>query len=355
MKLLILTQKVDRNDPILGFFHRWIEEFAKHCEKLTVICLQKGEYNLPSNVRVLSLGKPAQGWPASGGKKLFGKLRALFRFYRYIWRERKNYDAVFVHMNQEYVLLGWKFWKLWNKKIYLWRNHAKGNLWTRLAVLFSNKVFCTSPQSFTARFKKTKIMPVGIDTDFFRPDSNVKKIPRSILALGRISPIKRLDILINALLELQKQGETFTATIIGSPISDLDQQYEDNLHQLAKPLTGAHLLNFCPAVPHHQTPAIYQSHEIYVNLTPAGSFDKTILEAMMSGCLALAFNVNLSLQIGERLIIRELWVEKIANQVSDILSMSEQKKRELIQKEVIFAEIHSLTSLIIQLVNELKK
>jgi hypothetical protein len=57
MKLLIITQKVDINDPILGFFHRWIEEFAKHCEKITVICLYKGTYNLPNNVKVLSLGK----------------------------------------------------------------------------------------------------------------------------------------------------------------------------------------------------------------------------------------------------------------------------------------------------------
>ena len=103
MRLLIITQKVNKNDPILGFFHRWIEEFAKRFEKLTVICLEKGEYSLPENVRVLSLGKEE-------GRS---KAEYLSRFYRYIWEERNNYDAVFVHMNQEYVLLGWKFWKLW--------------------------------------------------------------------------------------------------------------------------------------------------------------------------------------------------------------------------------------------------
>lgn len=54
---MIVTQKVDVNDPILGFFHRWVEEFAKHFERITVICLQKGEYNLPANVKVFSLGK----------------------------------------------------------------------------------------------------------------------------------------------------------------------------------------------------------------------------------------------------------------------------------------------------------
>ena len=55
MRLLICTQAVDVNDPILGFFVRWIEEFAKHCEKVTVICLRKGEYTLPQNVHVHAL------------------------------------------------------------------------------------------------------------------------------------------------------------------------------------------------------------------------------------------------------------------------------------------------------------
>ena len=57
MKLLILTQKVDKNDDVLGFMHGWIAEFAKHCEKVTVIALGVGEFDLPRNVTVLSLGK----------------------------------------------------------------------------------------------------------------------------------------------------------------------------------------------------------------------------------------------------------------------------------------------------------
>ena len=57
MKLLIVTQIVDKNDPILGFFHRWIEEFAKHVEHIEVICLKEGKHKLPSNVHIHSIGK----------------------------------------------------------------------------------------------------------------------------------------------------------------------------------------------------------------------------------------------------------------------------------------------------------
>ena len=55
MKLLILTQVVDKEDHFLGFFHKWIEEFSKNYENITVICLKKGKYDLPNNIKVLSL------------------------------------------------------------------------------------------------------------------------------------------------------------------------------------------------------------------------------------------------------------------------------------------------------------
>ena len=57
MKLLITTQAVDTDDPVLGFFVRWIEEFAKHAERVEVVCLREGKHGLPPNVRVHSLGK----------------------------------------------------------------------------------------------------------------------------------------------------------------------------------------------------------------------------------------------------------------------------------------------------------
>lgn len=114
MKLLICTQKVDRNDSILGFFHRWIEEFAKHAEKITVICLYEGEHALPENVSVYSLGKEE-------GK---GRLTYLLRFYQIIWSKRAEYDTIFAHMNPEYIVLGGLLWRALRKKIGLWYAHG---------------------------------------------------------------------------------------------------------------------------------------------------------------------------------------------------------------------------------------
>src|SRR3989344_7209303 len=92
--LLILTQKVDRDDPVLGFFHGWLVEFARRFERITVVCLEEGVHSLPKNVEVLSLGKSTQGGPqpkadeprvqASGWERGLLRLHYVLRFYRYL-------------------------------------------------------------------------------------------------------------------------------------------------------------------------------------------------------------------------------------------------------------------------------
>src|SRR3989344_9634434 len=195
MRLLILTQKIDENDDVLGFMHGWVKEFARQAERVTVICLYKGEYHLPENVQVFSLGK----------ERGESRLKYIWNFYKYISREQKNYDAVFVHMNQEYVLLGGLVWKILGKKIIMWRNHGAGNFLTRLAVMFCDKVLCTSKFSYTAKFKKTSLMPVGIDTKLFEADPTITRKTKSILFLARMSPVKRPDFLLAALRILNDQ------------------------------------------------------------------------------------------------------------------------------------------------------
>lgn len=259
-KILILTQAVDKSDPVLGFFHRWIEEFARQYEQVTVICLRKGHYELPSHVKILSLGKEE-------GR---GRLMYLLRFYRFIWKERKNYDKVFVHMNQEYVLLGWKMWKLLGKSVFLWRNHAQGSILTRLAVALAHKVFYTSPHSYTARFGNAVKMPVGIDTEFFKPDPLTERIPGSVLFLGRISPVKQ----VLEFVEWVNLHTEYSYVTVAGPVLSQDRLYYEEVKRMA-----SHKIKFIGPVDQEGALRLYQSHEIYVNMTPAGSFDKTILEA----------------------------------------------------------------------------
>src|SRR3989344_6843889 len=107
MRLLIVTQAVDLDDSVLGFFHGWIEEFSKHAEQVKVVCLKEGKHNLPSNVEVFSLGKES-----ASGSRFLKRIRYIVCFIRYIVKNRSEYDTVFVHMNPEYVVLGGIFWRM---------------------------------------------------------------------------------------------------------------------------------------------------------------------------------------------------------------------------------------------------
>lgn len=276
MKLLIVTQAVNEKDPVLGFFCRWVEELAERFEHVEVICLTEGEHALPGNVRVHSLGKE-RGSHSSGTYAL--------RFLRLAWSLRNDYDAVFVHMNQEYILIAGWLWKVLGKRVYMWRNHYAGSLATDIAAAFCTRVFCTSKHSYTAKYKKTIRMPVGVDTERFHPDPVVARIPRSILFLARIAPSKRPDMLIDALITLQNKGVDFTADIVGSPLP-ADEAYYAKLKERARPLGDR--MRFLLGVPHDEAPRLFQSHEIFANASSSGMFDKTLFEAAACGCIVFA-------------------------------------------------------------------
>ena len=160
MRLLIFTQVIDRDNPVLGFFHDWVQKLAEKCETVTTLCLENGEHHLPPNVTVISLGK---------GRRV-SKFRQLIRFYRVLWRELDNHDVALVHMTPVFVVLGWPLWRARGKKVFLWFNHPVGTPLTRLGIGLADTVFYTSPYAFAARFEKGKIMPAGIPTDLRTAD-----------------------------------------------------------------------------------------------------------------------------------------------------------------------------------------
>lgn len=356
MKLLILTQKIDIKDDILGFMHGWIIEFAKHYEKITVIALSVGEYNLPDNVRVLSLGKDKlelanrikqRGCHATFRWKLeiIKKFIYLINFYRYIWQSRNEYDRVFVHMNREYMVLGGIFWRLGGKKTALWYNHKKGNILSNLAGFLAGQIFYTSPFSFFAKWRKAQMMPVGIDTNFFRPDLAVKKIPNSTLFLGRISPVKKIEIFIEALDLLKKEGVNFEANIIGDA-PERDRQYGEEIERKIKELSLANCVKLKKGISNRQAPAIYNQHEIFVNLTSSGSLDKTIFEAMACGCLALMSNESLAGKLDSRLFFCDNDPIGLAEAIRNAMFLDDaSKQRIIVSSRDFIVQKHSLAAL----------
>jgi len=380
MKLLFITQKVDKDDDVLGVYHEWISRLAGRYAKLSVICLYRGRAELPDNVSVYSLGKEKYnatpttrmhpnhpnnsghsgkfGYFGSDKKTVIKRIKYIFRFYRYIWQLRREYDKVFVHMNKEYVILGWKLWKLLGKKIFFWHNHPMGDWLARLAIFFADKVFYTSPFAFAARYKKSFKMPVGIDTERFRNLQSLRSVEQShknsILYLGRISPIKHIETLIDAASILDERGIDFKITVAGDPGRESDKGYADSLRKSTKSLVKKGKILFVGAVPNDQAAQLYNSHAISVNLTPTGSFDKTIIEAMACESLVVASNKAVSDILPTSLQFQEGNPVDLARALETALKFGEEDRKKIgagFRKYVL--ENHDLNLLVKKLVGVL--
>ena len=304
MKLLICTQKVDKNDSVLGFFHRWIEEFSKHCETVTVICLEKGQYSLPNNVKVLSLGK----------EHGVSRMKYIFRFYKYILKYRNEYDFVFVHMNPEYVVLGGIFWKLWNKKVSLWYNHKFGNYKAKLSKYFVDRIFYTSKYSFFSNIKKSRIMPVGIDINLFSK-KNINLKENTILYCGRISKIKRIGLLVEILnILVNREKQNLYLDFVGDFLEN-DMFYKNTLLTSIKTYNLNNNIRFLGIADYFKLPKIYSQYPLVINLTNSGSLDKVIFEALSCESPVMAINNSVKHILPEVLFLENDNINYIVNKI----------------------------------------
>ncbi len=329
MKLLICTQTVDKNDPILGFFHGWIEEFSKHFEHICIVCLKEGEHSLPDNVTIRSLGK----------ERGESKFKYIFQFYKHIFSLRGTYDSVFVHMNPHYILLGGLLWVFRGVPVFFWRNHARMNMMTEIAARFAQKIFYTSPFACTSKYAHAFKMPVGIDCALFTPSRNTRDASaiKKILFLGRLSPVKKAELCIEA-GKFLPQG--YEIHIYGD-----DPHKDQKYHRQLIEKSGSNIF-FHPSVINRETPFVYQSHDIYVNLTPEGSMDKTVLEAVACGIPVIVTNTSFVDVVPTSSILTEPSAERLAEKIVEILNQvgTEQALNIENSRNVVLAN-HSLTKL----------
>lgn len=281
MKLLILTQKVDSLDDNLGFFHRWIEAFAARCESVIVICLYEGTHDLPKNVRVLSLGK-------EGGVSRINYVR---RFYSYIWKERKNYDAVFVHMNQIYVILGSMLWRMLNKKVSWWYAHGAVPVSVRLAERLTDVAFTSTPEGFGIPSKKLHIVGQGIDTDLFAPNKGKKKSETvRIVSVGRISTVKHIEILIQAIQIIREHIPEAQLFVYGGSQTKDEKEYEERLKREVVVRNLEDAVFFYGSVLFTDLPDLIGRAHVFAQASQTGSLDKAVLEALALGIPAVSTN-----------------------------------------------------------------
>ena len=338
MKLLIITQKIDINDDNLSFFHRILEKFSERLEGVFAIGLSAGEYRLPENVSVFSLGK----------ERGYSKIRQFFRLQKALLKYLPEVDGVYVHMGSIFAIASFPLAKIFCKKIVLWYAHGALPWKLKLAEKLVDSIATSSSAGCRLKSKKIKIIGQGIDVELFKP-AEVGPHTTRILYAARLVPVKDHKTLIKAIdiLVKQKNIKNIRVRILGTPLLDSQKEYLENLKQLVKIYSLDSYIEFLPGAPYRRMPEQFQWADLFVNPSSTGSLDKVVLEAMASGCLVLTCNEAYKEVLAGKYIFRRGDAENLAVKIADLMTAQrDEALREIVVKN------HNLDNLIDKIISE---
>ena len=335
MKLLLVTQNVDRTDPILGFFHQWVEEFAKRTQGVTVIGQQVGEHEFGSNVTIESLEKEK-------GRRLWAQV---LRSYQLFWKHRHHYDVVMVHMTPIWIIIGAPLWILLRKRMYLWYEVKRGSWKLTIAMKLVRKVFAATEHGIPHASKKLVVIGHGIDTDFFAQSAAHTEGP--VVTLGRVTRIKNYDVILRCFAELPQEMRLFIA---GGIVTDSDRLEEKRLQNLAGELGIADRVEYSWVAP-DMVPGVLQGASLFLHASQGG-LDKAILQAMSCGCPCVSSSVAAQKDLPVQCRSSESTMATVAKA---LLEMPQEDRNDLSDELHDIVETrHSLPNCIDRLVVEMK-
>ena len=277
MKILYITQAVDKDFYLLVPFYKWLNLLASRMEKIYALCLQEGRHeDLAANIEVKSLGK----------EKGLSRFAYVINFYKYTLPLifGKKIDLIFVHMNELYVFMLWPFALVAGVPIAIWRAHGRLDWKAKLVTKLSNAIITSSETGHKVVTPKRHIIGQCVDLDHFPLKQNYSERVEKIIWVGRISPVKNLETLVKAAeILIKKQSLNLHFDIIGSAPDQSGSEYLVNLKSLIENLGLKDNFTFTGEIKHEFLPKTYQEADIFINTSDTGSLDKTVLEAMATG------------------------------------------------------------------------
>lgn len=347
LRVLMITQKVDLDDDILGFTHTWVNKLAERVVWLHMLALSVGRHDLRDNVTLYSMGKE-QG---------AARLRRLVNFNRVIVPLvlRRQVDVVFIHMCPLYAVLAAPWTKLRRVPVVMWYSHAHVSNVLRLAHAVSARVLTASAESYSLPAEKVRVVGHGIDVATFRPVESRPPNPRPrVLTVGRISPVKDYITLIEAANVLvNEMSRDVEFQIIGADPVPEARSYLDGLRRRVQTYGLEGYVTFVGSVPNWETLPYYQQADIFVNMQPQGGVGKAVLEAMATGLLVVLCTPTFNDQLGDyvpQVIFRERDSRDLARKLATVMDMDTDHRRDFGARVRRIAEGHNVDRLMDRIV-----
>lgn len=321
MRILLFNLATDVDDPILGFATRWIWALAKQVEFIRVITMRAGRVEVPDNVQVYSVGK----------EKGYSEPRRALEFYRHLSRvlREDRIDVCFSHMMPIFTVLAGPRLKAKGVPVVTWYAHRQVTTVLKLAHHLSDRIVTSAETAYHYKHDKLVVVGQGIDTTIFSPDGTEPENPPLLLSVGRLSPIKDLMTLIEAVHLLRQRGYSLRCALVGAA-PQRDHPYAEAVRQKVQALGLQDTVQFVGAVPTEQVVHCYQRCFAHVNLCPTGALDKAALEAMACGKPSLVANEGFRETLGPWagwLLFRHGDPEDLSRKVEWLLQWSDAERQ----------------------------
>jgi len=169
----------------------------------------------------------------------------------------------------------------------------------------AERIVCTSRDEhdtlvrlYGADTARIVVVPCGVNLDLFRPigrseareELGFGENERILLFVGRVEPLKGIDILLGAAARLEEETDCFVL-VVGGDASARDGELA-HLQGLASELGIAERVSFLGAVQHEQLPLYYNAADVCVVPSFYESFGLVALEAMACGIPVVASRVG---------------------------------------------------------------
>ncbi|MBK8178975.1 MAG: glycosyltransferase family 4 protein [Planctomycetes bacterium] len=350
MRLLFLTQTLDRQDAVLGFVPRWVEEFASRVEAVRVVALSAGDLQgLPPNVDVRVVGRK-------------GIVMRALRYRSYLRKAlgKEGFDTVLAHMIPRYALFAASPARRAGAPLFLWYTHGAVDGRLLRAERVVDRIFTASEESLRLSTPKKLVTGHGIDLEHF-DSRGVRPLgtPR-LLSVGRLSAAKDPLTVIEAVGKLIAQGRDVALDIVGAGLASGDAAYEARVRERIAQGGLAQRVLLHPGVSYLRIPEHYRRASVCVNASSTGSVDKVILEAMASARPVVSCNdafprVVASLgEAGRALCFAPGDADGLATQLGRLLDQAQERRFELgLALREIVARDHELGALIQRLVSHM--
>jgi len=172
----------------------------------------------------------------------------------------------------------------------------------RLLAQGADRIICASESEkgtlvslYDTPTHRVSCIPCGVDTERFRPmnRSHIRRqlgLPLKeplVLFVGRIEPLKGIDILLRAVSRIES---SFRLLVVGGDGKDAERKAQ--LRALADKLGIGERVSFLDAVPHENLPLYYNAADVCVVPSHYESFGLVALEAMACGIPVVASRVG---------------------------------------------------------------